>query len=264
MFIAKKIKSFFDKKRYWYFLPKKIRFLIWNLRFLKKFKTNTGYYYLPLFAVKDQIRNRIINNEITDKLIFDKLKNFIKPDTIILDLGANFGQMSILWSQSKPNVKVYAFEASNYIFNILKKNIHINSANVEAINALVGNESNKEQLIEESFLKEYSTYGTHKINKTQDTNKKKINKIKAIKIDDINFEKRISAMKIDIQGYDLDALKGSKKTILKHKMPIIFEYEEKFEKEFNYTFKDFENFINEINYKIETKIDEINYLIVPK
>ena len=43
-----------------------------------------------------------------------------------------------------------------------------------------------------------------------------------------------------------------------------FEYEEKFEKEFNYTFKDFENFINEINYKIETKIDEINYLIVPK
>ena len=94
--------------------------------------------------------------------------------------------------------------------------------------------------------------------------KKKTHKIKAIKIDDINFEKKISAMKIDIQGYDLDALKGSKKTILKHKMPIIFEYEEKFEKEFNYTFKDFENFINEINYKIETKIDEINYLIVPK
>ena len=194
MDIPKKIKSFFDKKKYWYFLPKKIRFLIWNLRFLKKFKTNTGYYYLPLFAVKDQIRNRIINNEITDKLIFDKLKKFIEPDTIVLDLGANFGQMSILWSQSKSNVKVYAFEASNYIFNLLQKNIHINSANVEAINALVGNESNKEQLIEESFLKEYSTYGTHKINKTQDTNKKKNYKIKAIKIDDINFEKKISAM----------------------------------------------------------------------
>ena len=37
-------------------------------------------------------------------------------------------------------------------------------------------------------------------------------------------------MKIDVQGYDLDVLKGSEKTILKHKMPIIFEYEEKFEK----------------------------------
>ena len=71
-------------------------------------------------------------------------------------------------------------------------------------------------------------------------------------------------MKIDVQGYDLEALKGSEKTILKHKMPIIFEYENKFEEEFNYTFKDFENFINKINYKIDTKIDEINYLIVPK
>ena len=264
MVIAKKIKSFFDKKRYWYFLPKKIRFLIWNIKILKKFKTKNGVYYLPFFVFKDEIRNRIIDNEITDKLIFDKIKYFIEPNTIVLDLGANFGQMSILWSKSKPNVKVYAFEASNYIFNILKKNIHINSANVEAINALVGNESNKEQLIEKSFLKEYSTYGTNKINKTQDTNKKNIDKVKAIKIDDINFEKRVSVMKIDVQGYDLDALKGSKKTILKHKMPIIFEYEEKFEKEFNYTFKDFENFINEINYKIKTKIDEINYLIIPK
>ena len=63
-------------------------------------------------------------------------------------------------------------------------------------------------------------------------NQRTINPLKAIKIDDINFEKRVSVMKIDVQGYDLDALKGSKKTILKHKMPIIFEYEEKFEKEF--------------------------------
>ena len=63
---------------------------------------------------------------------------------------------------------------------------------------------------------------------------------------------------------DAKALKGSEKTILKHKMPIIFEYENKFEEEFNYTFKDFENFINKIDYKIDTKIDEINYLIVPK
>ena len=71
-------------------------------------------------------------------------------------------------------------------------------------------------------------------------------------------------MKIDVQGYDLDALKGAEKTILKHRMPIIFEYEDKFADEFNYTFKDYEEFINKINYKIESKVDEINYLILPK
>ena len=80
--------------------------MIWNIKILKKYKTKNGDYYLPFFAFKDGIRNRIINNEITDKLIFDKLKDFIKPDTIVLDLGANFGQMSILWSKCKPGVEV--------------------------------------------------------------------------------------------------------------------------------------------------------------
>ena len=82
----------------------------------------------------------------------NKLKDFIEPDTIVLDLGANFGQMSILWSKCKPNIKVYAFEASKYVFSILKKNVNLNSANVEAINALVGNETNDEQFIQKSIL----------------------------------------------------------------------------------------------------------------
>ena len=38
-------------------------------------------------------------------------------------------------------------------------------------------------------------------------------------------------------------------------MPIMFEYEKDFENEFNYSFKDFENFIDEIDYKIFKNID---------
>ena len=129
---------------------------------------------------------------------------------------------------------------------------------------MVGNESNSNLLIHKSILKEYKTYGSNKINKVDDLNNQEVDKIIALKIDDLNFDKNISAMKIDIQGYDLEALKGAEKTILKHKMPIIFEYEEKFGNEFNYSFKDFEDFISKINYKIKTKIDEINYLIIPQ
>ena len=99
---------------------------------------------------------------------------------------------------------------------------------------------------------------------TKNDNNSNIEKINSIKIDDILFENKVSLMKIDVQGYDLEVLKGAKKTILKQQMPIIFEYEEKFTKEFNYNFKKFEEFINKINYKIESKIDEINYLITPK
>ena len=76
-------------------MPKKIRFLIWNIKCLKKFKTKTGIYYLPFFAFKDRIRNKIIDNQISDEKVYKELKNYIKEDTIILDVGANYGQMSI-------------------------------------------------------------------------------------------------------------------------------------------------------------------------
>ena len=128
----------------------------------------------------------------------------------------------------------------------------------------MGNKSNKNQLIRKPSLKEYPTYGTNKIEEIKSSSNENAEEINAIKIDDLKFEKKISAMKIDVQGYDLEALKGAEKTILKHRMPIIFEYEEKFADEFNYTFKSFEDFISKINYKIESKVDEINYLILPK
>tara|TARA_B100001142_G_scaffold209827_1_gene207967 strand:- start:1455 stop:2246 length:792 start_codon:yes stop_codon:yes gene_type:complete len=260
--IREKIFTFFERKRYWYFFPKKIRFLIWNIKFLKLYKTKTGFYYLPFFAFKDRIRNKIINNQITDELVYNKIREFIKQDSILLDVGANYGQLSILWSQKELNVSVYAFEASKYIFNILKKNISINSANVQPINSLVGNKSVDKIKIKKTILKENYTYGSNEIFEEEDHNKEG-EIINAIKIDDLKFNKDISAMKIDVEGYDLDVLKGAEKTILKHKMPIIFECNND-EKDHYPKIKDFEEFLKKINYKIDSKIDKINYLILPK
>ena len=96
--IKEKIFTFFEGKRYWYFFPKKIRFLIWNIKFLKLYKTKTGFYYLPFFAFKDRIRDKIINNQITDELVYNKIQEFIKKDSIVLDVGA---RLSISASLSK-------------------------------------------------------------------------------------------------------------------------------------------------------------------
>lgn len=261
MELIKKINFYFERKRYWYLLPKKIRFLIWNLKFLKRYKTITGLYYLPFFAFKDRIRNKIINNQISDEKVYDKLQELIKSDSIVLDVGANYGQLSILWSQNNSGVTVYAFEASKFIFDILKKNILINLANVKAINSLVGNKSQEKINIKKAFLKKNYTYGSNRIEEITEFNKKG-DIINAIKIDDLKFDKEISAMKVDVEGYDIDVLKGAEKTILKNKMPIIFEYNDQYYD--NSKIKDLKEFLKKINYKIDSKIDEINYLIISK
>jgi protein-S-isoprenylcysteine O-methyltransferase Ste14 len=40
--------------------------------------------------------------------------------------------------------------------------------------------------------------------------------------------------------------------------------EQQFQENFGTTFQDYVEFVHSINYKFETTIDEINYLIVPK
>lgn len=260
------IKNFFITKRYLYFLPRNIRLKIFNLKRLKLYKTVTGNYYLPQFALKDLIRNEIIDNKIFDKKVYDTAIKYVKDDTIVLDVGANFGQLSVLLSKYKKNVEVYSFEASNYIFEILTKNIKENGANVKPFNNLVGNKTEQDSLIKKLNISKFNTYGSNKIEKieTDKHENLEIEKVNSIKIDDMLFNKKISLMKIDVQGYDLEVLKGAKNTIKKHQMPVIFEYEEDFAADFNYNFNSFEKFIEEINYKIVKQIDKSNYVILPK
>ncbi|HZW69562.1 MAG TPA: hypothetical protein VFF57_01755, partial [Hanamia sp.] len=66
---------------------------------LKLYETATGKYYLPQDAYADTIANTIINNNIYDNEIVECARKYIKPGTIVLDVGANFGQMSILFSE---------------------------------------------------------------------------------------------------------------------------------------------------------------------
>ena len=76
---------------------------------------------MPFFSYQDIIKKKILENKIWGEEVYNISKKFIKNDTIVLDAGANFGQMSILFSQLEKNVEVYSFESSKFISNILKK-----------------------------------------------------------------------------------------------------------------------------------------------
>ena len=252
--------NIFNPKKILFLLPRWIRFKIFNIKKLKLYKTNTGSYYLPFFAFRDVVRNTIIENKIFDNDVYEYSKKYIKENSVVIDAGANYGQLSILFSKVKPGVKVYAFEAYKYISQILLKNVKINNANVKVYNCILSDENKKNLIISDSILKEFNNYGSNSVELETDENQG--NLIDSIKIDDLDIQEKISFMKIDVQGYDLKVLKGAKKTIMKNKMPIIIEYSEEFENKFDYNFSDFLKILKEINYKIKKKISEANYLIV--
>jgi len=229
---------------------------------LTLYKTVTGNYYLPSDAGADTVAQTIINNQIFEKDVVDLATKYIKKGTAVLDIGANFGQMSVLFSQlTGDNGKVYSFDADDFIFEILKKNIEANNRkNINPIFGAVHNKPNEVLVFPEQDFIEFQTYGSYGI----DYNASKGRKVTSLTIDNLNIKEDISFMKIDIQGGDLQAMEGAIKTIQKNQMPILFEYEYHFEEKFNMKFQQYVDFVASINYKFERVINGHNFLIIPK
>lgn len=225
------------------------------------YETNIGNYFLPKECRGDVVANSIRTGRVFDLEILNVIKSFIHPNSIVLDIGANYGQMSIEISKMSSEITVYSFEAQKLVFDILEKNIECNNINnVKLFYNAVFDTNDLELFFPEPDLVRFASYGSYGI----DIKSKKGIKVKSLTIDSINFERPVSFMKIDIQGSDLAALRGAVNTITKYKMPIIFEYEEQFQEEFGTTFQDYVDFVDQIGYKFLKTVQEINYLIVPK
>src|SRR5688572_14163924 len=95
---------------------------------LTEHKTMTGTYFLPTDAKADVVAKAIINNEIFEREVVELASKYIRKGTAVLDLGSNFGQMSILFSNLVgEDGHVYSFDADDFVFEILKKNIAANN-----------------------------------------------------------------------------------------------------------------------------------------
>ena len=230
---------------------------------LSYYETKTGNYFLPTHAHSDLIKQAIVANEIFDQPIVDLASHYIKKGTVVLDVGSNFGQMAILYSNLVgENGHVHAFDADDFIYNILKKNVEANNKkNITTHFGAVYNVVDEILHFPVQDFERFETYGSYGV----DYNKEGVGReVKTITIDSLGIEDEISLMKVDVQGGDLFALQGAKETIKKHRMPIIFEYEYLFEEDMNLNFQEYVDFVNEINYKFERVINGQNYLILPR
>jgi FkbM family methyltransferase len=225
------------------------------------YNTSLGKYYVPADATRDCIVACMKKGAIFEPEIVDVARRYIKKDSIVLDVGANLGQMSMLFAElTGAEGQVLSFEADDYIFRILQKNIDVNNHhNIRAYLAAVYDKDGKEMFFPVQDLKRFTSYGSYGL----DPNAKEGRTIKTLTIDSLNIQDPISFMKIDIQGSDLFALKGAIQTIKKHQMPIIFEFEQQFQKDFNTSFQDYIDFIRSISYRVEEVVNGINYLIIP-
>lgn len=229
---------------------------------LELYKTPHGDFYVPCDAPFDVIIDCIKKGKVFEPEIVATAKRFIRPGSSVLDVGANFGQMSILFSEmAGDDGLVYAFEADDFVFMILEKNIEANARkNIKPVFGAVFYESGKELFFPKQNFERFVSYGSYGI----DPQARSGRKVMSLMIDEIEFSLPISFMKIDVQGSDLFAMRGARETIRKHRMPILFEFEQQFQDEFGTSFQDYVEFVDSIDYKFSEVVNQINYLITPR
>lgn len=158
---------------------------------------------------------------------------------------------------------VYAFEAQKEVFNLLKKTVEANNiSNIKLFYNAVYNKDGVDMFFDDLDFDNqvsYSNIGVSEINRNNKVGIKSITIDTALK----DISKKVSFIKVDIQGADLFALEGAINIININRPVILFEFEEQFQEKFNTKFNDYVKFVNKINYRFEKTINNINYLIVP-
>jgi len=164
------------------------------------------------------------------KLIFKKNYNL----NSFLDIGANVGASALSFIKMGFYNKMYLFEPNFNLYKNYLKKIKKKHHNLKIYNYALGSK-NKSLIfflpyIEKIFIHYFSSFDKkYIINSCSNTfpNKKIILKKKIVKVkkfDDLKIKDVIDFIKLDSEGYDLEIIKGLKKTINKFKPVLLIEY----------------------------------------
>lgn len=174
------------------------------------------YFFAPI-KVATKAKNKGIENLLL-KNTLQLFQNYNLTNPTILDVGSNYGFISLaLQSNLTSQTSIFSFEphpeiVKAYTRSILKNDIK----NIIIENVAVGNDNKQ---IEINLFGQTSNI--------LDTGNEVVKKvlINQIKLDDYLLDRNIvpNFIKIDVDGYELNVLKGLQDTINKYKPIIVVE-----------------------------------------
>jgi len=146
-------------------------------------------------------------------------KNLLNKESIILDIGGGIGASLKLFTENFPDRKIMVFEPVTENFKAIKERFP-SFTNIEFIKHAVGNENIEKQINiagrpTSSSLLPLSADPVSDVFNESNLGKTGIETITMVKLDDFlaKNQDEIGIMKIDVQGYELDVLKGAETTL---------------------------------------------------
>lgn len=157
---------------------------------------------------------------------FQILSTFAK-DGFVLDIGANIGALTVPFARVAK--AVLAFEPQFNVADILTTNVCLNGLdNVDVLRMAVGDKTGTIQM-PISDLSVIGNYGGTGLYGVQgDTKQLRVQDVQIVAIDDLALGP-IDVVKIDVEGHEIQAIKGMERHILASK-PILYVEADRFDK----------------------------------
>lgn len=221
-----------------------------RLKFNKEIEFFFKKFFFPEgFLLKRRLQRSIKRN---DEQEINLVKKFIKSGTDSIDVGVYRGVYS--YEMSKYSEKVHSFEPNPIIFKYINKNLKKFIKNIHLYNFALSNQNKTINLkipirnsnSNKEIFEEYYEMGKATIHNENNFENYENFEIQTKKIDELNFDNKISFIKIDVEGHELEVIEGAINTIKRDKPVLLVEIEKQYTKK---EVAESINFINSLGYK---------------
>lgn len=195
----------------------------------------------------------IFENGIYEKYIIDDIRSVLTKDKVLLDIGANIGQHSLLLA---PYCKqIYSFEPIPDVYHEFNESIKKNNyKNIKLFNIAIGGSS-----AVHSFNYVAGHAGMSSFIETKNPGKKLIN-VQVEPLEKMIPDTKFDVVKMDVEGYEAVVILENKDIFLKNRPVFFMEFcPAAIDEQGNHTSHDLLKFFFENNFKIYSRIYQKEY-----
>jgi FkbM family methyltransferase len=214
-----------------------------------------GVTTLMLCNRRSVVENEIIKNRVFDVHMLKCIYRHIRRDSIFLDIGANIGSMSIPIANmfKDEGVTVIACDPCDTIYKRLVSNIEINKlTNIKPVETVITNYTG----ITDFYSQQGDAWnmGLSSINNNNDIVDGELVASPCITVDkmisDLELNQSVSVIKVDVQGAELEVLKGAERTLTSSSPVLIFEHEDEYHNNPIEIKTEIKNYLEGLGYKM--------------
>jgi FkbM family methyltransferase len=185
----------------------------------------TYKYGILCFPTKIQARKFIRKNGTYQEYINIYAKEYVRENSVVLDIGSNIGIFTVSFSKLFPSCQIHSYKPVSYTFSHLSKSVKINKCDNVVLNKFAVSDTNDEQIIHWKKQNLGASSITQKMGDKKET-------ISTKKLDDLNLS-NISFIKVDVQEHELNVIEGARETLIQNDLAIVLELPMRNKKEIN-------------------------------